>query len=82
MFATVGAVLALAASVAAQNSSYSPFPPGVVATGTMGVTNPPQPTLGTAINQTSNARLVSLNSIDVRRAFSHYFHLSSAYCDL
>ena len=36
----------------------------VTATGTMGVTNPPQATLGTAINQTSMARLLSLNAID------------------
>jgi len=40
------------------------FPPGVLATGTMGVTNPPEPTLGTAINQTSMARLLSVNSVD------------------
>jgi hypothetical protein len=36
----------------------------VTATGTMGVTNPPQATMGTAINQTSMARLLSLNAID------------------
>lgn len=30
----------------------------------MGVTNPAQATLGTAINQTSYARLLSLNAID------------------
>lgn len=36
----------------------------VTATGTMGSTNPPEPTLGTAINQTSYARLLSINSID------------------
>jgi hypothetical protein len=41
------------------------YPPGVIATGTMGPTNPPEPTLGTSINQTSMARLVSINSIDV-----------------
>ncbi|KAF8968454.1 immunoreactive manno protein MP88 [Flammula alnicola] len=46
--------------VAAQTTFF----PGVLATGTMGPTNPPQPTLGTAINQTSMARLLSLNSID------------------
>jgi len=40
------------------------FPPGVIATGTQGPTNPPQPTLGTAINQTSMARLLSVNSVD------------------
>jgi hypothetical protein len=36
----------------------------VTATGTMGVTNPPRATMGTAINQTSMARLASLNSIN------------------
>lgn len=36
----------------------------VTATGTMGVTNPPQATMGTPINQTSMARLLSLNAID------------------
>ncbi|WWC72504.1 uncharacterized protein I206_106466 [Kwoniella pini CBS 10737] len=36
----------------------------VTATGTMGPTNPAQATLGTAVNQTSMARLVSLNAID------------------
>lgn len=36
----------------------------VTATGTMGVTNPPQATMGTSINQTSDARLLSVNSID------------------
>ncbi|WWC65132.1 uncharacterized protein I303_107746 [Kwoniella dejecticola CBS 10117] len=36
----------------------------VTATGTMGSTNPPQATLGTAVNSTSMARLVSLNAID------------------
>lgn len=30
----------------------------------MGPTNPPAATLGTAINQTSYARLLSLNAID------------------
>ncbi|KAJ7026972.1 hypothetical protein C8F04DRAFT_965799, partial [Mycena alexandri] len=33
-------------------------------TGTQGVNNPPVPTLGTAINQTSMARFVRVNSID------------------
>ncbi|EIW69956.1 hypothetical protein TREMEDRAFT_56758 [Tremella mesenterica DSM 1558] len=36
----------------------------VTATGTMGVTNPPKATLGTPINQTSYARLLSLNSLN------------------
>lgn len=40
------------------------FPAGVIATGTQGVTNPPVPTMPTTINQTSYARLLSVNSID------------------
>ncbi|KAF7305299.1 hypothetical protein HMN09_00781200 [Mycena chlorophos] len=52
-------------TVHAQAAAPAPaFPPGVLATGTMGVTNPPAPTLGTTINQTSVARLLSLNSIE------------------
>ncbi|KAE9404238.1 hypothetical protein BT96DRAFT_813783, partial [Gymnopus androsaceus JB14] len=39
-------------------------PDGVVATGTMGTTNPPEATMGTSINQTSDARLLTINSID------------------
>lgn len=54
--------LLLAASAYAQSTTT--FPEGVVATGTMGTTNPPEPTLGTAINQTSDSRLLSINSID------------------
>ncbi|KAF8151506.1 hypothetical protein B0H34DRAFT_131947 [Crassisporium funariophilum] len=51
--------ISLSCLVSAQN-----FPDGVIATGTQGPTNPPQPTLGTAINQTSMARLLSINSVD------------------
>lgn len=36
----------------------------VTATGTMGTTNPPQATMGTPVNQSSYARLLSLNAID------------------
>ncbi|CAD6582064.1 MAG: hypothetical protein TREMPRED_003165 [Tremellales sp. Tagirdzhanova-0007] len=36
----------------------------VTATGTMGITNPPAATLGTATNQSSYARLLSLNAIN------------------
>ncbi|AFR92907.1 immunoreactive mannoprotein MP88 [Cryptococcus neoformans C23] len=53
----VGAAAALMAGVANVNAQ-------VTATGTMGPTNPPEPTLGTPINQTSYARLLSLNAID------------------
>ncbi|KAF8057519.1 hypothetical protein FPV67DRAFT_1724324 [Lyophyllum atratum] len=51
-------------SFAGAASADGAFPPGVIATGTQGPTNPPQPTLGTAINQTSMARLLSINSVD------------------
>ncbi|KAF8649508.1 hypothetical protein AX16_005760 [Volvariella volvacea WC 439] len=40
------------------------LPEGVIATGTQGPTNPPAPTMGTPINQTSYARMLSINSID------------------
>lgn len=59
-------VLALLVAYAHTASAQTNFPPGVIATGTQGVTNPPEPTMGTAINQTSMARLLSVNSIDVR----------------
>ncbi|KAK0214358.1 hypothetical protein IW262DRAFT_1278838 [Armillaria fumosa] len=55
--------LAIAASSVSAQSSTT-FPEGVIATGTMGTTNPAQPTLGTTVNQTSDARLLSLNSVD------------------
>ncbi|KAF9002178.1 immunoreactive manno protein MP88 [Cyathus striatus] len=58
-FATLATLLGAAVSASAQT-----FPDGVLATGTMGVTNPPQATQGTAINQTSMARLLSINAID------------------
>ncbi|CAK5284853.1 unnamed protein product [Mycena citricolor] len=55
------ALLFLAGSAAAASSS---FPEGVIATGTQGVTNPPVATMGTAVNQSSDARLLSINSVD------------------
>lgn len=54
-------LLTLSSSLVSAQSFYS----GVIATGTQGATNPPQATLGTAINQTSMARLLSINSVDV-----------------
>lgn len=48
------AAMAIAAGAKAQ----------VTASGTMGTTNPPAATMGTAMNQSSMARLVSLNAID------------------
>ena len=66
MLSRLAVLVALAASVVrAQNT----FPLGVIATGTQGPTNPPEPTLGTSINQTSDARLLSINSVDVRWPF-------------
>jgi len=59
----IATTLLLAASSAFAQSTTT-FPEGVVATGTMGTTNPPEPTLGTSINQTSYSRLLSINSID------------------
>ncbi|KAJ7662466.1 hypothetical protein B0H17DRAFT_1093533 [Mycena rosella] len=44
--------------------SAASFPAGVIATGTQGVTNPPVPTMPTTLDQTSMARLISVNSID------------------
>lgn len=61
MLALASTLLFAAAAVA---QSTTTFPEGVVATGTMGVTNPPEPTTGTAINQTSLARLLTINSVD------------------
>jgi hypothetical protein len=55
-------VLLLASTAVA--SVRAAYPAGVVATGTQGVTNPPVPTMPTIINQTSIARLLSVNSID------------------
>ncbi|KAJ7722665.1 hypothetical protein DFH07DRAFT_971848 [Mycena maculata] len=62
MFSSLLIAASVVASVRAQQSSS--FPAGVIATGTQGITNPPVPTTGTAINQTSMARLLSINSID------------------
>jgi len=45
-------------------SADTTFPPGVLATGTMGITNPPAPTMGTALNQSSYSRLLTLNTVD------------------
>ncbi|KAF7290790.1 hypothetical protein MIND_01319900 [Mycena indigotica] len=56
------ALLLIAASLASVNALD--FPKGVIATGTMGVTNPPKPTMGTPVNQQSMARLISLNAVD------------------
>ncbi|KAJ7457369.1 hypothetical protein FB451DRAFT_1098095 [Mycena latifolia] len=57
-------LLLVSSTVASVRAASSSFPAGVIATGTQGPTNPPAPTTGTAINQTSMARLLSVNSID------------------
>lgn len=66
-FSTVllASLLAVQKAVAQSNTFF----PGVIATGTMGITNPPVPTMGTSINQTSFARLLTVNSIDVRGSY-------------
>ncbi|KAG6819281.1 hypothetical protein H0H93_013456 [Arthromyces matolae] len=58
------ALLLSAASFESVMAQTTTFPEGVIATGTMGTTNPPEPTVGTQINQTSLARLLTVNSID------------------
>ncbi|KAJ7450044.1 hypothetical protein B0H11DRAFT_325193 [Mycena galericulata] len=60
----LSSLIFLSSAVASVRAASSSFPAGVIATGTQGVTNPPVPTLGTAINQTSMARLLSVNSVD------------------
>lgn len=57
MFAKSFIAMAGAASLMTANAQ-------VTATGTMGTTNPPAATLGTAVNQTSYSRLLSANAID------------------
>ncbi|KAJ7187179.1 hypothetical protein C8R46DRAFT_862965, partial [Mycena filopes] len=56
--------LLLATAASTVDAASSIFPAGVIATGTQGLTNPPVPTAGTPINQTSYARLLSVNTID------------------
>ncbi|KAJ6632169.1 hypothetical protein B0H10DRAFT_1901591 [Mycena sp. CBHHK59/15] len=58
------ALLLASAATASVQAASSSFPSGVIATGTQGPTNPPVPTMPTTINQTSMARLLSVNSID------------------
>ncbi|KIY67852.1 hypothetical protein CYLTODRAFT_436819 [Cylindrobasidium torrendii FP15055 ss-10] len=57
MFSLSIFLVGLAASVHAQQVTE-----GVIATGTMGVTNPPKATMGTDVNQESESRLASINS--------------------
>ncbi|KAF7329151.1 hypothetical protein MKEN_00175700 [Mycena kentingensis (nom. inval.)] len=56
--------LLFAAAASVLSVRAADLPAGVIATGTMGTTNPPVPTMGTAINQKSMARLLTLDSID------------------
>ncbi|TEB25734.1 hypothetical protein FA13DRAFT_1637040 [Coprinellus micaceus] len=60
---TLAAVYGLIQTAKSQ-STQTVFPAGVMATGTNGPTNPPEPTLGTPINQSSDARLLSVNGVD------------------
>ncbi|KAK7028467.1 hypothetical protein R3P38DRAFT_2936684 [Favolaschia claudopus] len=60
LFTGFAVVLGALALPAAAQSAF----PGVIATGTNGPTNPPRPTAPTLINQTSMARLITLNSVD------------------
>ncbi|SPO31479.1 uncharacterized protein UTRI_06609 [Ustilago trichophora] len=70
MKAAAALLVALAAGVSAQSpppfryGTPSPNYPGVRGTNRNGPTNPSTPQLNTPINQTSNSRLASLNSID------------------
>jgi len=64
MLRTLAALATVLVSAPQLVSAQSTLFPGVLATGTMGVTNPPEPTTGTPINQKSMARLLSLNSVD------------------
>ncbi|KAF8897989.1 hypothetical protein CPB85DRAFT_193516 [Mucidula mucida] len=57
-------LVTLTASLLGVTSAQDTVLPGVIATGTMGVTNPPQPTMGTEVNQNSLVRLASVNSVD------------------
>ena len=70
---TASALLALAAFTSAQdvNSSME----GVVATGTMGKTNPAEPTMQAGKGD-SEARLVTVNSIDVSLLVCRKFFLT------
>ena len=57
-------LLALAAFTSAQDNGVNSSMEGVVASGTMGKTNPPAPTDAQGKDD-SEARLLSVNSIDV-----------------
>ncbi|TFK22518.1 hypothetical protein FA15DRAFT_748420 [Coprinopsis marcescibilis] len=59
-----GLVISLIALILYPEVQAADPPPGVIATGTQGPTNPPQPTLGTPVNQTSDSRLLTVNSIE------------------
>jgi hypothetical protein len=57
-------LLTLSASLLYLLAAVNPVAAQVTASGTQGPTNPPKATMGTAVNQTSMARLLSLNSIN------------------
>ncbi|KAG6906752.1 hypothetical protein DXG01_012282 [Tephrocybe rancida] len=65
MFSAISAaVLLYIVSAQSAMGQTVTFAEGVLATGTQGPTNPPAPTMGTAINQTSMSRLLSVNLVD------------------
>ncbi|KAF9032385.1 hypothetical protein BJ165DRAFT_1410837 [Panaeolus papilionaceus] len=64
MFSALATALLLALPAMPVTAQAPNLPPGVIATGTMGPTNPPAPTMGTALNQSSDARLLSINGVD------------------
>jgi len=61
---SVATALFLALSAPVAMAAEDPSFPGVVAVNPQGVTNPPAPITGTPINQTSMARLLTVNSVD------------------
>lgn len=70
---------AVAGVTMAQSRDY----PGVVSSNANGPTNPDDPELGTDTPDDSEARLLTVNNIDVRIVFETYSHLiryrTSAY---
>lgn len=65
-----GAIASVSAQTKFDYGTASATAVGVVARDKNGPTNPSAPSLGTTINQTSEARLVSVNSVDDWCTFS------------
>lgn len=68
--ALAGAVASVSGQAKFNFGSASASAPGVVAQNPNGPTNPKSPQLNTPINQTSEARLVTVNSVDDWCTFS------------